>query len=466
MYIHSAILLSAVHPGRTTLYSRILHVRLKILIPISQLMTNYCNRRIREVLCGAAAVLLCAGAFSCSKENDESQGGDAPHEGRARTVLVYMIGDVNLWQEQWTNLNRLEVGWNDDIDGNLLVYLDPSPHTTQFPNPVLLEIVPDQTDAIVSRVVKSYPEQNATDKAVMRGVLEDAIRMYPAPSQGLVIASHGSGWWPAFADELVPTDDEHDTPQTRAIAGGDRYGTDVEVNDLAELLPIKYDFILMHACLMGNVETAYALKDKCGMYVASSATLPGASLPFQYITEAMFAQPAADFYHLIQTSCAFYNTLPEDEADLLTLSAVRTDRLDGLATATRALMEKVTADPELFYDKLKDRAYTYEDSPYQDLRQVLALESEGVPELQSDYEAFCKALADAVVLTGDVYQTLPPDMRLHPDDFCGLTCYTPQPDVKMSELNAYFKKTYRWADASGFGLLVGYQAAPETAPMP
>ena len=80
--------------------------------------------------------------------------------------------------------------------------------------------------------------------------------------------------------------------------------------------------------------------------------------------------------------------------------------------------------------------------------------------------AFCKALADAVVLTGDVYQTLPPDMRLHPDDFCGLTCYTPQPDVKMSELNAYFKKTYRWADASGFGLLVGYQAAPETAPMP
>lgn len=235
-----------------------------------------------------------------------------------------MIGDVNLWQEQWTNLNRLEAGWNDDIDGNLLVYLDPSPHTTQFPNPVLLEIVPDQTDAIVSRVVKSYPEQNATDKAVMRGVLEDAIRMYPAPSQGLVIASHGSGWWPAFADELVPTDDEHDTPQTRAIAGGDRYGTDVEVNDLAELLPIKYDFILMHACLMGNVETAYALKDKCGMYVASSATLPGASLPFQYITEAMFAQPAADFYHLIQTSCAFYNTLPEDEADLLTLSAVRT----------------------------------------------------------------------------------------------------------------------------------------------
>lgn len=430
-------------------------------------MTNYCNRRIRKVLCGATAVLLFAGAFSCSKENGESQGGDTPQEGRARTVLVYMIGDVNLWQEQWTTLNRLEAGWRNDIDGNLLVYLDPSPHTTQFPNPVLLEIVPDQTDAVVSRVVKSYPDQDAADKTVMRSVLEDAIRMYPAPSQGLVIASHGSGWWPVFAEKLVDTDDEHEKDiQTRTISGGDRYGTDLEMNDLAELLPVKYDFILMHACLMGNIETAYALKDKCGMYVASSATLPGVSLPFQYITESMFAQPAADFYRLIQLSCAFYKTLPDEEADLLTLSAVRTDRLDGLAAATRALMEKVTADPELFYDKLKDRAYTYEDSPYQDLQQVMMLESETYPALQPLYEAFCKALSDAVVLAGYTYRTLPSDMRLQPEDFCGLTCYTPQPDVKMSELNAYFKKTYHWADASGFGLLVGYQAAPETVPAP
>ena len=198
-------------------------------------------------------------------------------------------------------------------------------------------------------------------------------------------------------------------PKHAQSPGGDRYGTDVEVNDLAELLPIKYDFILMHACLMGNVETAYALKDKCGMYVASSATLPGASLPFQYITEAMFAQPAADFYHLIQTSCAFYNTLPGRRgrpADSVG-GTYRPARRIGNGDA-RVDGKKVTADPELFYDKLKDRAYTYEDSPYQDLRQVLALESEGVPELQSDYEAFCKALADAVVLTGDVYQTLPP----------------------------------------------------------
>lgn len=130
------------------------------------------------------------------------------------------------------------------------------------------------------------------------------------------------------------------------------------------------------------------------------------------------------------------------------------------------IMGKVTADPQLFYDNLKDRAYTYEDSPYQDLQQVMMLERETAPTLQPLYDAFCKALSDAVVLAGYTYRTLLPNMRLQPEDFCGRACYTPQPDVKMSELNAYFKKTYRWADASGFGLLVSYQSTPATTPAP
>lgn len=71
------------------------------------------------------------------------------------------------------------------------------------------------------------------------------------------------------------------------------------------------------------------------------------------------------------------------------------------------IMGKVTADPQLFYDNLKDRAYTYEDSPYQDLQQVMMLERETAPTLQPLYDAFCKALSDAVVLAGYTYRTLP-----------------------------------------------------------
>ncbi len=111
-----------------------------------------------------------------------------------------MIDDHNLWDGFEMTLNQLEAGWDEQTDGNLLVYLDPSPKLTQFPTPVLLKISHDETDAIRSEVVKTYPEQDAVDHDVMRGVLEDAIALYPArlaradhrnPRFGLVPQKHG-----------------------------------------------------------------------------------------------------------------------------------------------------------------------------------------------------------------------------------------------------------------------------------
>lgn len=104
--------------------------------------------------------------------------------------------------------------------------------------------------------------------------------------------------------------------------------------------------------------------------------------------------------------------------------------------------------------------------PIRTYGRYLALESEGVPELQSDYEAFCKALADAVVLTGDVYQTLPPDMRLHPDAFLRADLLHPAVGCQNVRIERVFQKTYRWAGCLRFGLLVGYQGTPETTPAP
>lgn len=56
------------------------------------------------------------------------------------------------------SLNEIEAGWEDGTDGNLIVYLDKSPYLTQFSSPVLLKIRHDETDRIVSEVIKYYPE--------------------------------------------------------------------------------------------------------------------------------------------------------------------------------------------------------------------------------------------------------------------------------------------------------------------
>ena len=248
-----------------------------------------------------------------------------------------MMDDNNLWDVMLNTLNQVEQGWNDDIDGNFLVYLDPSPHLTQFTSPVLLKIVHDETNVIRSEVVKSYPEQDPADPEVMQGVLEDAITLFPAQSHGLIIGTHGSAWLPGDLGNYVNDpdmghdEDDHDESDlslpkisTKALLGGERYSNCIEIDVLANLLPIKYDFILFHACQMGNVETAYALRNKCSYMVGCMAPLPGVGFPYHLIMEYLFAKPQADLYNVAYMSSGWYNSLPNEQFDNFDVSFIQT----------------------------------------------------------------------------------------------------------------------------------------------
>lgn len=104
------------------------------------------------------------------------------------------------------SLNEIEAGWEDGTDGNLIVYLDKSPYLTQFSSPVLLKIRHDETDRIVSEVIKYYPEQDSGDPEVVRRVLSEVIELFPAKTHGLAFAAHGNGWIPGNARELINGD--------------------------------------------------------------------------------------------------------------------------------------------------------------------------------------------------------------------------------------------------------------------
>lgn len=322
------------------------------------------------------SALVCTLLFSaCSKDDDDSSPQETPLKNK--TVLAYLVGDVSLWDCIEESVNKLEAGWQEDLDGNLLIYLDHSPHLTQFSSPVLLKVRHDETDRIVSEVVKTYPDQDAGDPEVMHNVLNDVLGMYPARSHGLIIGTHGSGAAPGSITE----DPHNDASDTRAIVGSDRYDSNLEIYQLAELLPIRYEFILFHACLMGNVETAYALKDKCDFMVASSELLPGPALPYDLVTPYFFTKPQADFYHVLSKSVEWYNALPDDEYQTLTLSVTRTDKLDALAAATKPLITRYSKDPTSFYSNMND-AYQYgtiDEAPsmFYDLAQIVALQMDG-----------------------------------------------------------------------------------------
>ncbi len=417
----------------------------------------------RFVHIGCLLVLMLLSA--CNKDDPQTDPNTdpAPAPEKNRTVLFYMLDDLNLWDYMETSLNQLEEGWNDEIDGNLLVYLDPSPHLTQFSSPVLLKIVHDETDAIRSEVIKTYPEQDPFDLTVMKGVLEDAITLFPASSQGLIIGTHGSAWFPNNLNDLIDVSDmghaeeDHTTTSTdltKALGSSERFGTALEVKDLAQILPIKYDFLIFHACMMGNVETAYELRDKCAFMVGCMEVLPSPAFPYNEIIEYLYTKPQADLYHFSKKSAEWYDALPDDLIVNFDISVIRTDRLEALASATHTLLEKYAADPDSYYGKLSGNLlFVTEDLPLCDLNQAIQWGCKDDPALANDYQTFVDALDAAIVQQWSVTRADTPTLT-SPDDFCGMSCYVPMRDTRLTRLNEYYKTQYSWPVAAGFDLLI------------
>ena len=418
-------------------------------------------RSMRFLLLAVFVSVFMAG---CNKDDDASTEPQPAAEEKNRTVLFYMMDDHNLWDEMITSLNRIEKGWNDDIDGTFLVYLDPSPHLTQFTSPVLLRIVHDESDVVRSEVVKSYPEQDPADPEVMRGVLEDAVTLFPARSHGLIIGTHGSAWFPGDLENYVNDpnvghdEEDHQAEMslplgvsTKALLGSERYNNCIEIDALAQLLPVKYDFIMFHACMMGNVETAYALRNKCSYLVGCMAPLPGVGFPYDLIMEYLFAKPQADLYHVAYFSAEWYDTLPEEDFDNFDVSVIRTDKLETLASSTRTMLTKLLIRPEAYFAALTaDAKLVDSDMPLYDLKQIMELGYvTNSVEFQQDYAAFEAALEATVVQQWSAVRDEDPELLPH-EQYGGLSCYVPLRASNFAPLNAYYKTHYEWGAASGF----------------
>lgn len=403
---------------------------------------------------------------NCNKGEDEyiptptPEDSIKPHEKTNRTILTFLVGDMNLWQYMEESVNQLERGWDNNIDGTLLVYLDNSKHLTQFGQPVLLEITHDESDMIVSKVVKTYEDQDAGDPNIVRNILNDAITLYPANSHGLIIGAHGNGWLP----EITENDG------TKSLSGPERFGSSLEIDELAKILPVKYDFILFHACNMINIETVYQLRNKCDYVMGSAYSLPGYGYPYELIVPYLYTKPYADLYKASIISGNDYLTNKDPETfDVFTVEVIKTSELENLAAVTSRLLD----DLNMNYNEIRGELYKereeLKDAPgmnyvidyyYQFLLDIKGLYflSENEPLKQAFQNALDKTIIQHYVVAGaDLEQTgqklnLAFDPQLLNKIGVGLSFYLPYyEDINYwNQLNSIFNANYDWAKASGF----------------
>lgn len=392
-------------------------------------------------------MFLTIGLIGCGSDDDSTPDYIRPHGKTHRTVLAYLVGDINLWFAIEESVNQLEEGWDDQLDGTLLVYLDNSAHLTQFGQPVLLEVAHDTTDMIVSKVVKVYDDQDAGDPNVMRGILNDAVTLYPAESHGLIIGTHGNGWLPEIKEEH--------SIDSKGLAGPERYGSSLEIADLARILPVRYDFIMFHACNMSNIETVYQLRDKCDFVVASALPLPGYGYPYETIVPYLYTKPHADLYKTAKLSAQDYDE-NKDKSSFggFTVSVIQTSELGNVAAAVSGLLGSI----DMSYDQM--RAYLVDNKCLVNYYENVLLDIGGLYFLSSDDRlktAFQDALHKAVVqyyfVPGEYGGEGNAELVSRIEEYgSGVSFYLPNliNTSTYNQVNTAFKNDYDWSKASGF----------------
>jgi Clostripain family len=323
---------------------------------------------------GLAAVLSSAVAFA--------PGSTADAEW---TIMIFLNGDNNLEAFGLEDFEEMaKVGSADKV--NVIVQFDRSPNfSTDEGNwtQTLRFRVNKNMKPLPANAVEDIGEVNMGDGQVLADFVTWAKTKYPAKRYMLDIWDHGQGWRFFETTHLAaqprdgstsnreaqlefrsrqmekvpmilrtrgeftlnPEADVRAIPEDRVVGATVRYiSSDSSSNDhlfnreiqdslQLALLDEKLDVIGFDACLMGMVETAYAMRDIAEVMVGSEELEPGAGWNYELFLKKVVDNPTMNAEELGRALVDTYKSTYTGHDESTTLSAVRLSGIRRLSAA-------------------------------------------------------------------------------------------------------------------------------------
>lgn len=421
----------------------------------------------------ALASLLMLSAVACDKTFDDMPGnkGTAPVRDvtpeKAQVMILYSAGFNSLSAALEDDVNDIKSGYLPlvgSMSKAVLVYSrrlsETGRYTDRTPS-YLIRLSVDGWGKVVSDTLKTWPETDeAVSASTMTDVLETVKGLYPHASYGMVFSSHGSGWLPSGyystgkitagtaglqAVPYIDPNSDGSMPRVKSIGIDNitsRNTYEMEIETFAQALPMKFDYIIIDACLMGCIEVAYALKDKCDKLVFSQAeVLEDGLCDYTTLTQRVLRPVVPDLYNLCEDSYRHYKNQDDPIYRSLTISMIDCTRLDGLAESCKSLFSKYRNQISLVNAANVQGYFRSRKHWFYDLTDILR--QSGVPE--ADMTDYNKAMSDCVLYNAATDTFINFDIRTH----CGLSMYLPADG--NSELDEFYK-TLSWNKASGLVL--------------
>ena len=379
---------------------------------------------IRFLFCALAMALT---LFSCKKAETE----EIVVVKRPKTVLLYMVANNNLSYDAENSISRLQNGYIPAEEGNLLVYK----HCAGM-DPVLLHIKKGEEGTVVADTAYRFPPRVSATKSALTQALNVTQALFPADSYGLILWSHGTGWIPPLASSSSAVQEQRSGSCPERTFGLDGK-VELEIRDLAQAIPYKLSFMLMDACFMGGIETAYEVKDSVDYYIGSPAEILTESFPYHKIMQHIF-KSTPDYAAVCKEYYDYYNAKTGSERSA-TVALMDCSKLAEVAEVAKRVFDQygeriASLDLSLLQPYFRGSSSKY----FYDLKDLV----DAIADASLSAE-FAAALERAVPYKAST----PYFIELPIRSFCGVSTYVPgnPADTKLAD---YYKQ-YKWNQATG-----------------
>ena len=251
---------------------------------------------------------------------------------------------------------------------------------------ILYDLQYDAASKTVKRVpVKTYEDNSYCTAEGFANLLNEVKQNAEALNYALIIGVHGSGWtyaedWSNYPYKARPSfgssspqeysfsginfGSDPNKPHTRFFGSVKLKDNAIDVATLAEGIResgLKMQYILFDACYMGNVETAYELKDVTNYLISSSSEVMGMGIPYRSIW-SMLNSATPNYSGIVNGIVNFYKST---DVPYCNMAAIDCREMDNLASVMKEINSQYTLDssispetiqpldgftPNLFYD--------------------------------------------------------------------------------------------------------------------
>lgn len=241
------------------------------------------------------------------------------------TFMVYMCADNNLEEVAPTDLDEMEIAGSTQYV-NIIVLVD---WWLEKDGGYIYYITHDETlGELVSTIVDVWPEPNMGNPNTLTKFIRWASKNYPAQNYALDIWNHGDSCWGLCFDAQGSPEEEIED-----------YLTAPEVDSALSKALVHFSIIGFDACLMGNLEMAYEIREHTDIYIGSEETVPWEGWPYDRILKPLIMKPwmvPEKLARIIVNEYVQYYVEEFGYGDI-TMSAIKTAKLKQVGYAVEAL---------------------------------------------------------------------------------------------------------------------------------